>query len=168
MSFVLTASPFPAKKSFVYRRILVPIDGSPAAVRAVEEATRLARAMNSQIRLLHVIDELSIAQAGYARNGPADLRAEATRLVDRSIDLVRHADVEVDSVLYNEWDGTVSSLVADEARRWHADLVVAGTHGRRDLGEVLLGSSAERILRGSSVPVMLVHATANESAALTA
>ena len=152
----------------MYRRILVPIDGSPAAVRAVEEATRLAGTMNGQIRLLHVIDELSIAQAGYARNGLADLRAEAARLLDWSVDRVRRADVEVDSVLYDESDGTVASLVADEARRWHADLVVAGTHGRRGLGELLLGSSAERIVRGSSVPVMLVHATVNESRALTA
>lgn len=143
----------------MYRRILVPIDGSTASARAVEEGIRLARTMGGRVRLLHVIDELSVAQAGYARDGFAQLRLEAVRLLARSADRVRRADVEVDTVLYDESNDTVASLVAKEARRWQADLVVAGTHGRRDLGQVLLGSSAERIARGSSVPVMLVHRT---------
>jgi nucleotide-binding universal stress UspA family protein len=119
--------------------------------------------MKGRVRLLHAIDELSVARADYAHDGLAELRAEAVRLLARSADRVRRADVEVDTVLYDQSDGTVASLVADEARGWHADLVVAGTHGRRELGQVLLGRSAERIVRGSSVPVMLVHATADRS-----
>ncbi|QOF76139.1 universal stress protein [Variovorax sp. 38R] len=146
----------------MYLRILVPIDGSAASARAVEEAIRLARPLKSRVRLLHAIDELSVAQASYARDGLDDLRAEAARLLFRCADRVRRARVEVDTVLYDEVDRTVASLVADEAKRWQADLIVAGTHGRRGLGQVLLGSCAERIVRGSAVPVMLVHATAKE------
>lgn len=148
----------------MYRRILVPIDGSPASIRGVEEAIRLARPMSGRIRLLHAIDELSVANAGYARDGLAELRTEAARLLDRSAGRARCAGVEVDTVLHDEMDGTVASLVADEARRWRADLIIAGTHGRRGLGHVLLGSSAEQIVRESPVPVMLVHAMANKPA----
>lgn len=149
----------------MYRRILVPIDGSPASMRGVEEAIRLAGPLKGRIRLLHAIDELSVAQASYGLDGMEDLRAEAARLLMCSADRVRRARVEVDTVLYDESSRTVESLVAEEAKRWQADLIVAGTHGRRGLGEVLLGSCAERIVRGSTVPVMLVHATANEAAA---
>ncbi|WP_440883741.1 universal stress protein [Variovorax sp. 22077] len=78
---------------------------------------------------------------------------------------VRSAGVEVDTVLYSEADGTVASLVADEARGWHADLIIAGTRGRRGLGQLLLGSSTERIVRGTGVPVLLVHAAAGEQTA---
>lgn len=148
----------------MYRRILVPIDGSPASAQGVEEAIRLARPMRSRVRLLHAIDELSVSRAGYARDGSSDLQAEAERMLALSAERVRCAGVEVDTVLYNESDGTVASLVADEARGWHADLIIAGTRGRRSLGQLLLGSSTERIVRGSCIPVLLVHAAGSEQA----
>ena len=149
----------------MYRRILVPIDGSPASAQGIEEAIRLARPMRSRVRLLHAIDDLSVSRAGYAHDRLQQLREEASRMLARSAERVRSAGVEVDTVLYNETDGTVASLVADEARGWHADLIIAGTRGRRGLGQLLLGSSTERIVRGSSVPVLLVHAAAGEQAA---
>ncbi|MDN6887953.1 universal stress protein [Variovorax sp. CAN2819] len=148
----------------MYRRILVPIDGSPASAQGVAEAIRLARPMGSRVRLLHAIDDLSVSRAGYAHDGAPQLRAEAARMLARSAERVRRAGIEVDTVLYNETDGTVASLVADEARGWHADLIIAGTRGRRGLGQLLLGSSTERIVRGSSVPVLLVHAGGGEQA----
>lgn len=158
----------PGKEHPVYRRILVPIDGSPASARSVEEAVRLARPMNGRVRLLHVIDELSVALAVHGRDGVEQLRADAARLLARDAEHVRREGVEVDTVLHDASDGSVAGLVADEARRWRADLIVAGTHGRRGLGSVLLGSSAERIVRGSSVPVMLVHAMQAEAGAAAA
>jgi len=106
-----------------------------------------------------VVDELSVAQADYAHDGLAELRVEAAHLLARTAERARCAGVLVDTVLHDEADGSVSDLVIDEARRWQADLIVVGTHGRRGLGDVLLGSSAERIVRGTSVPVMLVHST---------
>jgi nucleotide-binding universal stress UspA family protein len=56
------------------------------------------------------------------------------------------------------------AIVAAEARAWGADLVVAGTHGRRGLDRLLLGSVAEGILRRSAVPVLLVHAAPDDVA----
>jgi nucleotide-binding universal stress UspA family protein len=52
----------------------------------------------------------------------------------------------------------VSDVILDEARRWHADLLVMGTHGRRGVKRLLLGSDAERVLREAPVPVLLVRA----------
>ena len=53
----------------MYRRILVPIDGSPASAQGIEEAIRLARPMRSRVRLLHAIDDLSVSRAGFAHDG---------------------------------------------------------------------------------------------------
>jgi len=52
----------------------------------------------------------------------------------------------------------VSDLVIDQAREWGANLIVLGTHGRRGVNRMLLGSDAEQILRMATVPVLLVRA----------
>jgi nucleotide-binding universal stress UspA family protein len=48
-------------------------------------------------------------------------------------------------------------VVADEARRWQADLIVVGTHGRRGVGRMLLGSGAEQVIRMAPVPVLVIR-----------
>jgi nucleotide-binding universal stress UspA family protein len=61
-------------------------------------------------------------------------------------------------VLYENLDKTVQQRVIAEAETWKADLIVIGTHGRRGVRRMVLGSSAEGILRGAHVPVLLVRA----------
>jgi nucleotide-binding universal stress UspA family protein len=52
----------------------------------------------------------------------------------------------------------IADLVVDQAKKWHADLIVIGTHGRRGISRVLLGSDAEQIVRAAPTPVLLVRA----------
>jgi nucleotide-binding universal stress UspA family protein len=52
----------------------------------------------------------------------------------------------------------VASVIDDDAKRWPADLIVIGTHGRSGISRLLLGSVAEGVVRGASVPVLLVRA----------
>ncbi|MNU10571.1 hypothetical protein D3C72_2577980 [compost metagenome] len=61
-------------------------------------------------------------------------------------------------MLYENLDRTVQQRVLDEAGSWKADLIVIGTHGRRGVRRMVLGSSAEGILRGATVPVLLLRA----------
>ena len=63
----------------------------------------------------------------------------------------------VDTVLIENLDARVSQLVVEHARAWGADLIVLGTHGRRGLARVLMGSDAEQIARTAPVPVLLVR-----------
>jgi nucleotide-binding universal stress UspA family protein len=53
---------------------------------------------------------------------------------------------------------SVSEMVAEEAKAWNADLIVAGTHGRRGVERILWGSDAEEVRRAAPVPVLLVQA----------
>jgi nucleotide-binding universal stress UspA family protein len=50
-----------------------------------------------------------------------------------------------------------SDVILEEARKWHADLIVMGTHGRRGFSRLLLGSDAERVLRDTPVPLLLIR-----------
>lgn len=147
----------------MYQRILVPVDGSETSRRGLDEALRLAAAVGGHVRVLHAIDELSFALAmdAYAGNpgGWLDtLRQQGTQLLARAAAQATAAGVSADTVLRDEFRSPVHQVVNDEARDWGAELIVLGTHGRRGLGRMVMGSSAEQILRSARVPVLLVRA----------
>jgi nucleotide-binding universal stress UspA family protein len=146
----------------MYQRILVPVDGSDCADRGLSEAMALARMTGARIRLVHVIDEPLVALgADGAIGASADLvtlaREAGQRVLAEATDKVRQAGIAVDDVLLDSFDGRLCDLVVDMIGAWSADLVVIGTHGRRGIGRMLLGSDAEQVLRLSTVPVLLVR-----------
>ncbi|CAB3926081.1 universal stress protein [Achromobacter ruhlandii] len=147
----------------MYQRILVPVDGSPTSERGLQEAIRLALLTHASLRLIHVIDEMSfmlgIDAYGYAAGELLDLlRKDGTEILQQASATVRAQGVPVDSVLYENLDKTVQQRIVAEAEMWKADLIVIGTHGRRGVRRLVLGSSAEGVLRTSPVPVLLVRA----------
>jgi nucleotide-binding universal stress UspA family protein len=153
--------------SVMYQRILVPVDGSSTSQRGLDEAIRLALLTRGRLRLLHVIDELSFAlamdaHAGYAGDWLSVLRESGERLLEDAKAAAKAAGVEADVVLCDRLSGKVHELVASEAARWPADLIVLGTHGRRGVGRSVMGNSAEHILRHATVPILLVRAPENE------
>ncbi len=147
----------------LYQRILVPVDGSPHARRALDEAIALARLTGARVIVTHAIDEPFLALgAGAWIAGSVDLlgllREGAAEILGAARDVVTAAGVLVESVLLDTFDGRVCDLVVQAARTHQADLIVIGSHGRRGLSRALLGSDAEQILRLAPVPVLLVHA----------
>jgi nucleotide-binding universal stress UspA family protein len=147
----------------MYQRILVPVDGSPTSNRGLDEAIQIAKLTRGRLRLIHVVDELSFslgmgAYAGYGGDLPGILRDNGARVLEQGRATVAAAGVEVDTLLNDNFSGLVHEQVAAEASRWPADLIALGTHGRRGVGRMVLGSSAEKILRYSTVPVLLVRA----------
>ena len=147
----------------MYQRILVPIDGSATSKSGLEEAIRLARLTQGRLRLFHVIDELSFAlamdaYAGYAGDWLDVLRENGRRILDEAKGTAQAAGVDAEVQLCDRFSGSVHQLVNAEADTWPADLIVLGTHGRRGVGRVVMGSSAEQVLRYASVPVLLVRA----------
>jgi len=72
---------------------------------------------------------------------------------------VENAGVKVDTVLVDSVAVRLFEAVNDQVAAWNADLIVIGTHGRRGVGRLLLGSDAEQIVRTAPVPVLLVRAT---------
>lgn len=145
----------------MYQRILVPVDGSPTSLKGLAEAIRLARLTGGQIRLLHMVDALSAAMAVGAYAISADvidqLRADGEQMLQQARAQAVAGGVAADSVLDEGVRGRLADWVVEQARAWPADLVVLGTHGRRGVGRLLLGSDAEQVLRAAPVPVLLVR-----------
>lgn len=146
----------------MYQRILVPVDGSPTSNAGLAEAIKLARLTGAQIRLLHVIDELPLVMGAEGAGTMSGelltlLRQGGEQIVQDARERVKNQGIAVDTVVFDGIARRVCDLVADQARDWHADLIVLGTHGRRGVTRWMLGSDAEQILRTAPVAVLLVR-----------
>jgi nucleotide-binding universal stress UspA family protein len=142
----------------MYKRILVPVDGSGASNKALAAALQLAGEVGARVRLLHSLDELAyLPGADYRGNVLQLARDNATRVLAEALDQARAAGVEADTRLVEVPGRRLGEEVEDEVQAWKADLVVLGTHGRRGLSRLLLGSGAEQVIRLASVPVLTIR-----------
>jgi len=149
----------------MYQRILVPVDGSDTSRRGLDEAIKLARLSGARLRLLHVVDEVSAAM-GMADMGAVSadvfrlLKEGGEQLLAQAKAVVVAQRLEVDTVLVEGFAGRLCDQVLEQAQAWGADLIVLGSHGRRGVGRLVLGSDAEQIIRTAQVPVLVVRAPA--------
>ena len=149
-----------------YKRILVPVDGSATSNKGLDEAVKLARAGRSRIRVLHVVDDtLALSSPdGAGVNYALDaLRQAGRQALAVAEGRLRRAKVGAESGLVDNFAGRVAEAIVEQAKRWRADLIVMGTHGRRGFDRLLMGSNAELVARYSSVPVLLVPARGRRS-----
>ena len=145
-----------------FHHLLVPIDGSPTADKALDEAIRLASSSGAKVTLLHVMDALSHMtgfESGtlYAEQILPLMRSAGENLLAQAGQKVLAQGLQVECVLITEGVGRVFEHVADHARSNKVDLIVLGSHGRRGMGRALLGSDAEQIIRHAPVPVLVVR-----------
>jgi len=150
----------------MYERILVPVDGSPTSNRGLDEAIRLAKLTGARLRLVHGIDQLSFSTGFEIYTGDVAglLRESGEKILGEARARAAAAGVPVESFLSESFGQRVSDLVLEQAGAFHADLIVLGTHGRRGVGRLLLGSDAEQIVRVAAVPVLLVRDRPTDSA----
>lgn len=146
----------------MYTRILVPTDGSSTARKALEEAARLARLTGGNIRLLHVLDPLEHlagleTASVYMQDLLPTLEQAGEELLAKAKSDPAVAGVAVETELSESPGARVSEVIVDRAKSWGADLIVLGTHGRRGIERVMLGSDAEQVVRIAPVPVLLVR-----------
>lgn len=145
----------------MYKRILVAVDGSPTSLRGLDEGVRVAKATGGRILLVHVVNELVVgpdfATAAYYESIISSLRASGAQVLEQAASVVRKADVPCEQKLLETLGVGAADEIVREAKEWKADLIVLGTHGRRGLKRLAMGSDAELVLRVSSVPVLMVR-----------
>lgn len=145
----------------MYKRILVPVDGSHTSTRGLREAVQLAKDHKARLRLLHVVDESVLTLNPEAAGGGGEfidsLLDAGKQILKNAGALVERHGVKAETAMYENLSGRVAELILDEARKWRADIIVMGTHGRRGISHVLLGSDAETVVRSSPIPVLLVR-----------
>ncbi len=143
-----------------YKRILVPVDGSPTSNKGMQEAIRLAKSSRARLRLVHVVEQVIAFSAPEVAVdiGPIldSLRAAGRRRLAGIEGRARKSGVKPETALVENFGMRVADAVIAQAKRWRADLIVMGTHGRRGLQRALVGSDAELVVRYSPVPVLLV------------
>ena len=147
----------------MYQKILVPIDGSPTAQRGLREAIALAKDQGAKLRILHVVNEwlLVSPDASGANLGDVvqQMRTAGQALLDDADALARRAGVTANTVLLEEIGAQAGVCILKYAGQWPADLIVCGTHGRRGMRRLLLGSDAEYVVRNATVPVLLLRSS---------
>jgi nucleotide-binding universal stress UspA family protein len=137
-------------------RVLVPLDGSPLAERALPKALQLlSDSPSATLILLRAAQATSLpgidpteAQVAVVREAESYLDAIAARLADRGLT----------RVVRSVWYSSAAKAIVEAARVRHADVIVMSTHGRSGLGRLVLGSVAESVLRGTRTPILLVSA----------
>ncbi len=144
----------------MFKSILVPVDGSPTSQQAVARAVALATAFEGTITAIYVIDpypftgvgtDFSYGQAQYLEAAAA----EAHDALRGAREVIEAAGVKVDTRVVEAhaiWRG-----VLETASAVGADIVVMGSHGRRGLEKLVLGSVAQRVLSHAHMPVLVVR-----------
>ncbi|HEX3383431.1 MAG TPA: universal stress protein [Paraburkholderia sp.] len=153
----------------MYQHILVALDGSSFSKRALKEAVNLAVLTKGVVHPVYVVDKTPLfSYAGYydpmtlvealRQDGQSVLEEAEQTCVDAEVPC-RSELIESDSL-----SDDVASIVLRHAEQIHADLLVMGTHGRRGVQRLVIGSVAERVLRFSRCPVLLMRMQSEEDA----
>jgi nucleotide-binding universal stress UspA family protein len=140
----------------MYKKILVPLDGSPLAESVLPHAQALAKSEGAEIVILRVAAEPA---AEFAFSDPAiansvikDMEEEAKSYMETEIAKMQKEGTKVTSMIR---EGGIAETVLAVAEETHADVIAMSTHGHAR--NWLTGSIAERVVNHSKVPVLLIH-----------
>lgn len=145
-----------------FRRILIPLDGSELAEQILRPATRLAKLFDAELMLLRVVVPILLmdeASAGYSTYvGPEDMarREEiAAEYLERLAERLRGESFTVATRVVQH--PQAATAILEEAESSGADLIAMATHGRSGVVRLLLGSVADKVLRATTKPLLLLR-----------
>jgi nucleotide-binding universal stress UspA family protein len=144
-----------------YRKILVAVDGSTASARGLREAVRLAKSESAELCIFNVVNEyyaFATPEAAVAVDIVPQLRAGGKSVLAKAQAAAEKQGVKAKTVMRETIGGSAADAIVREAKKQRADLIVLGTHGRRGVRRMVLGSDAEQVVRTAAVPVLLVRA----------
>jgi nucleotide-binding universal stress UspA family protein len=134
-------------------KILLAVDMSDHARKAIPAAAELAKAGGGSVHVLHVRELHYPVPPTVVGDSPE----EAQQLVDGVVEELKQAGVTADGVVRTSTGGSPASVILEQAREVGAGMVVLGSRGLSDLGGLLLGSDAHKIIQLSSCPVLVVR-----------
>jgi len=146
------------------QRILVAVDFSETSEHALDYAADLARRLGDELHVLHVYHLPTYALPQVMPLPTKELTDELVRAVQKSLESMVDEHREGLSVEGHLAEGVAYEVILEKASALDAELVVVGTHGRSGLGHTLLGSTAEKLVRLSPIPVTTVRGARGRSA----
>ncbi len=146
----------------MYKVILVAIDGSDTARDALHAAVNLAEKNHAKLYILHVADESYVYRGGLCIDCCTQIeliRKEGKKILTSAKKvLAKHHSVEYATILIElrSVHERVAEIIIAQALELNANVIVVGSHGRRGFSRLFLGSVAEKVLRLTDVPVLLI------------
>jgi nucleotide-binding universal stress UspA family protein len=141
----------------MYQKIFCPVDGSEPSSRGMREAILLARDQKAELLFLHVVDFSSLTLYGPMFGSDFDVFREAGQaIVAAALEEAAVHGVTAQTRLAETMTGGPGQTIVQEAEKFGADLIVMGTHGRRGLNRLLVGSDAATVLGQCRIPILLV------------
>lgn len=155
----------------MYKRILVPLDGSPTSRAGFNEAIKLAKNQKAELCLLHVVDNRPIVQDVGADVIGIDQLVEASvaagkKLLAAAETSAKKHRIPVKTMLFENNAQNIGSVIAGQTKKCRANLIVIGTHGRQGVTRLVMGSDAESVVREATVPVLMVRAKGSRAKTL--
>ena len=148
----------------MYKRILVAIDNSTTAQKALDEAITLASALGANLCIANAADEGPLTQHGMGLGSYIDvdkvkqeMRNNGNDLLAQALAKASAAGCQAEVLLIESTQRRLGDMIIGAATQWGADLIVMGTHGRRGFERFLVGSVAEHMVRTSTTSLLLVR-----------
>lgn len=142
----------------MYKKILVPLDGSPLAEAVLPHAEALAKSEHAEIIILRVpnapVSEFLSRDPMIAEMIHADMEKESEEYVHNKVAALEKENIKVTGITK---DGLVPDTILNVADETHADIIAMSTHGRTGISRWLMGSVADKIIHHAHIPVMLIH-----------
>lgn len=142
----------------MYKKILVPLDGSTLAEAALPHAEALAKSEQAEIIILRVPNlpaaDLFARYPAMANKIVEDMEIETDKYLQEEVNKLSKEGVRVSSLIR---EGPVPDTILAVADETHADVIAMSTHGRTGIRRWLLGSVADKIVHHAHIPVMLIH-----------
>lgn len=147
----------------MFKHILVPVDGSDTSLAAIDKAAGLARAFGAQVSAIFVIDPYPFTGVGadfaYGQDQYLNAaKAEAGAAIEAARTRLEQSGVQVETKVVEShavWRG-----ILEAADAVGADLIVMGSHGRRGLEKLVLGSVTQSVLSHTKITTLVVRDTA--------
>jgi nucleotide-binding universal stress UspA family protein len=156
----------------VFTRVLIPLDGSQLAEQILEPAMALATAMRAEVTLLRVVEQLTPASydpnsnriSGLRPSGLTQLQEVDRQEWSRAEEYLDQLAARLRSEALSVQTRVISHLrpataILDDASSNGADLIALATHGRGGLKRLLVGSVADKVVRGTTTPVLVYRPT---------
>ena len=146
----------------MYKKILVPLDGSSLAEAILPHAQALAKSEGAEIVILRVplipSSEFLARDATTAAIVAEEIEKESRAYIESEVIKLQHEGAQVTGITR---DGVIPETIISVAKETHADVIAMSTHGRSGLQRMLMGSVAEQVVHFSPIPVMLFHPSLN-------
>ncbi len=146
------------------KKVLIAIDYNPVSEKVAEAGYQLARMMDAQVCLIHVMADIGyystpfptfMGYEGYSMSPDLNVAMELRNIGEDYLkSAARHLNDE--TVTTHMAEGDTANAILDYAKEWQADLIVMGTHSHSTLEKILLGTVASKVLEKTKIPVYMV------------